>query len=135
MNAPATTGATSRPRSGGESGKGRLRTLVTLVLIGAVAYTGFKLIPIRAAAYQLDDAVRDQVVLAGSRRRRVTDEEMRRTIVDRAGDLGLPVMARDVNIRRTANTIRIEASYAVLVEFPFFAFSWPFTASHEGPIF
>lgn len=124
-----------RPPLRSASGKGTIRTILTLALVGAVAYAGFKLIPVRAAAYQFDDEVREQIVLAGSRRRRVGDEEIRRTLLERAGDLGLDVTARDVKIRRSANTIRIEVQYSVPVEFPYYAFSWDFTSRHEGPVF
>lgn len=117
------------------SGKGSLRTFVTLLLVGAVAYAGFKLVPVRAAAFQFDDAVREQVVLAGSRRRKVGDEEIRRTLLKRASELGLPISTRDIKIRRTPTTIRVQAEYAVPVEFPYWSFSWGFDASHEGPVF
>jgi len=116
------------------SGKGNLRTIVTLLLVGAVAYSGFKLIPVRAAAYQFDDEVREQVVLAGSRRRKVGDEEIRRTLLRRAEELGLPISTRDIKIRRTGTTIRIEAAYAAPGEFPDDSFTGGFTSRHEGPV-
>jgi len=119
-----------------EAGKGSLRGMVSLLVIVVLVYGGFKIIPARAAAYQLDDEVREQVILAGARRRKVSDDEIRRTIVQRAEALGLPVTERDVLIRRAAGNVRVQVAYTVRVEFPLeYTWDWNFESSHEGPSF
>lgn len=118
------------------AGKGRVRAILTLLIVVAVGYTGFKLIPVRAAAFQLDDEVREQVVLAGSGRRRVLNAEIRRVIAERADSLGLPVEEREVQIERTDRHIRILVDYTVRVQFPLgYHYDWHFESSHEGPVF
>ena len=127
----------TEPGSGwsNEAGKGAIRTLFTLALIGVVAYAGLKFIPVRAAAFQLDDEIREQVVLAGSGRRRVADDEIRRTILARAESLGLPVDTRELIIRRTGSNIAIDLEYEVPVELPGYTYVWHFESRHTGPVF
>lgn len=118
-----------------ERGKGTIRTLLSLALVAVVVYAGMKFIPVRAAAYQLDDEVREQVVLAGSGRRRVADDEIRRTILTRAQSLGLPVDTRALVIRRTGSEIYIDLEYDVPVELPGYTYVWHFESHHVGPVF
>lgn len=118
-----------------EQGKGTIRGLITLLLVVVVVYAGLKFIPVRAAAFQFDDAVREQVVLAGSGRRRVSDDEIRNTIHQRARELGVPIEGRDIHIRRN-HDIRIEVTYTKRIEFPLdFHYDWTFHVLHEGPSF
>jgi len=118
-----------------ERGKGSLRALIALAIVGMLVYGGLTIIPVRSAAFQLDDEIREQVVLAGSGRRRVADEEIRRAIMTRAADLGLPVDARALVIRRTRGQISIDLEYSVPVELPGYTFDWHFESHHDGPVF
>lgn len=125
-----------RTRWAAEAGKGRIRNLATLALVVVAIYAGLKFVPVRAAAFQLDDAVREQVVYAGSRRRQVGDEEIRRAIARRAEELGLPVDERSVAINRTRDDIRVSVRYTVRIEFPMgMHYDWAFESTHEGPSF
>ncbi len=129
----AETPAASRS---GERGVGLLRALVALAIVVALVYGAFKFIPVRAAAFQLDDEVREQVVLAGARRRQVTDEQVRTAILARAEDLGLPLQARDIRIERGHSWIKIHVAYTVPVQLPFgYVFPWKFSSEHQGPAF
>ena len=117
----------------GKSNIGAL--LALLVLVGGV-YIGLKFIPVRASAYQFDDTVREQVVYAGARRRKLGDQEVMRNLMERAEDLGLPIGKRNVRITRHTKTIRIQVAYRVPIELPFdFTYEWTFISDHEGPSF
>lgn len=119
-----------------QEGKGTIRTLITLLFVVVAIYASFKFIPVRARAFQFDDEVREQVVLAGSGRRRVTTDEIRGKILARAGQLGVSVDPRAVQIRRDDNSIAISVSYTERIWFPFdFHYDWTFDIHHEGPSF
>lgn len=119
-----------------DRGKGTIRTLITLVVVVAGVYAALKFVPVKWAAFQFDDAVREQVVLAGSGRRRVGTDEIRRTILSRAAELRVPIDARDVNIQRGNHQISIEVHYIKRIDFPFdFHYDWAFHVQHEGPSF
>lgn len=116
------------------SGKSSLRGIVALLLVGAGVYLGMKLIPVRAAAYQFNDAVREQVTFAGSRRS--GDDRIRRELTAQARELNLPVREGDIQIRRPTNRyIIVEVTYTVTIEFiGGYTWDWTFNPSYEGPI-
>ena len=118
-----------------EAGRASLRGLLALLIVGSVVYVGFKVLPVRTAAYQFEDALRDEVVLAASRRR-TTDDNIRRSLVERAAELGLPVPHQAIVVRRPGRKyIVIEADYIVEVEFiGGYVYSWHFTPKAEGPL-
>lgn len=119
-----------------ETGIGLIRAVLTLLLVVVVVYAGLKFIPVKAASFQFEDAVRDQVMLAGSSRRRMTEQQIRTTLLDRAKDLGLPVDGRNIVVRRGRGMVRIEVDYVVPVELiRDYVYNWRFHLRYEGPTF
>jgi hypothetical protein len=106
-----------------------------LVVVGGV-YVGMKFIPVRSSAYRFDDTVREQVVFAGARRRKISDEEITRNLLQRAADLELPVTRRNVRITRRSTRIRIQVAYKMPIQLPLdYTYEWTFVSDHEGPAF
>jgi hypothetical protein len=132
------SGGASPPGWGQQSGKATIRGLIGLLLIVGLVYSGYKFIPVRAAAYQFADAVRDEVVFAGGRRgtRRTTDETIRKNLLEQAQMLSLPVSAGDIRITRPgAKYISIDVTYTVPVELiGGYVFNWTFSPHSEGPL-
>lgn len=118
-----------------ESGKNSIRGIIALLLVVATVYAGFKFLPVRADAYQFNDAIRDEVVFAGSRRS--TDEQIMKTLLEQATILGLPITQQNIKITRSGRKyIIIEASYTVPVELVGgYRYDWSFNQRHEGPVF
>ena len=122
--------------SSDESGKASFQGLLGLAVMGTMVYLAMTVIPVRAAAYQFDDEVREQVVLLGSGRRRVTDQEVRRTIFTRSQELGVPIKERDIKIIRRRGYVHITVDYTMTVEFALgYRYDWNFEADYEGPSF
>ena len=119
-----------------QSGKSSVRGLIALVIVVGVVYGGMKFIPVRAAALQFEDAIRDEVMLAGGRRR-PTDTEIKGTLVDRAKMLDLPITSGSITITRSGRKhIRIEALYTVTIEMVGgYNYDWRFAPEAEGPLF
>ena len=98
-----------------QSGKSSIRGIFALFLIAALVYFSMKFIPVRAAAYQFDDAIRDEVVYAGSRR--TTDEQIMKDLLEKAVILGLPITRENITIVRSGRKyIIIDADYTVKIE-------------------
>jgi len=118
------------------SGKTSIRGLIALVVVVGMVYGGMKFIPVRAAALQFSDAIRDEVVYAGGRRR-TTDEQMLTSLLERAAILGLPIKRENIRIQRQGRKyVVIEANYTVVIEFVGgYTYEWSFSPSHEGPLF
>ena len=120
----------------GEAGRGGLGALVGLALVVATIYGGMKFVPVRAASFQLDDTVREQLVYAGARRRQLGDAEILRNIMERAEELGLPVDRRGIAITRRRGSIQIRVVYTVPIDLLFdYTYRWRFDIDHSGPSF
>lgn len=123
-------------RLGEEAGAGAIRTVVTLAFVVSVVYAGFKFIPVKAASFQFEDAIREQVVLAGVRRRRVTEQQVQNLLVERAAELGLAVEGRDVSVVIARSKVHIRAAYVVPVQLVFgYVYHWAFIVDEQGPSF
>jgi len=120
----------------GNRGKSNIGAFLALLVFVGGIYLGMKFIPIRASAYQFDDTVREQVVYAGARRRKMSDQEVMRNLMERAEELRLPIGKRNVRITRRTKSIRIQVAYRVPIELPFdYTYDWTFISDHEGPSF
>lgn len=126
----------------GQTGRSTLGGLLALVVIAAGIYVGMKLVPVRAAAFALNDVVREQTILAAGNRR-VTDTRVRSRILEVAEARGLPVTERDVRIvreerlgrRQREETIRVEVAYTVPIEFVGgHVYRWDFEHDYEAPV-
>ena len=117
-------------------GRGRLGAVLGLLVLTGMAYLGLKFIPVRAAAYQFEDALRDQVLLANSRRA-PSDAQIRTNLRHRAVELGLPVRESAVRIqRRSRSRIRIDVTYTVPIELVGgYVYRWRFRVRREGAIY
>ena len=117
-----------------ETGKGMLRTLFALALVVGTVYVGMKFIPVRAQAYQFNDAVRDEVVFAGGRRS--SDDAIRKNLVEQAQMLGLPVSTGSIKITRPGSKyIKVEVDYTITVELiGGYTYDWSFSPKAEGPL-
>ena len=125
----------ARPHWCDESGKSSIRGVFALVLIVGMVYFSMKFIPVRTAAYQFNDAIRDEVIYAGSRR--TNDDQIMKDLLDRAVILGLPITREQIAIRRSGRKyIIIDASYTVTIELiGGYKYDWSFSPHHEGPVF
>ncbi len=139
MNERCGAGTRRRKRSAlawkDEAGKSSIRGIFALVLIAAMVYVSMKFIPVRAAAYQFNDAIRDEVVYAGSRR--TTEEQIMKNLLERAVILSLPITRENLSIVLSGRKyIIIDANYTVTVELLVgYEYDWAFSHRHEGPIY
>ncbi len=118
------------------SGKNSIRGVIALVVVVGMVYAGMKFIPVRAAALQFADAIHDEVVYAGGRRR-TTDEQIRTSLLERAVILGLPIRRENITITRQGRKyLVIDARYTVVIELiGGYTYDWSFSPHYEGPIF
>ena len=114
-----------------ERGEGQLGCVFALLLLLVAIFVAYKMVPIKVKAAELRGEVIDEAKNAGTR----NDAAILKTIIGKASQLGLPVGKEDIEISRSANTIRIVVQYVVPVEFPGFTYDWHFKHEAENPIF
>jgi len=109
----------------GERGLGRTGCLFWILVLVAAGYFGADVGAIYVRKWRIEDEVKTQAAFAAN----LTDETIRRRLLDRVEQLDLPPQARNIFIRRTVRPteIRIRLSYPEVVELPFLVRDIEFT--------
>ena len=120
------------PRWGNRRGTSTRGCLLTLLLLAVVLYYGINLGEVYLRYSRLQQEMRSQVRLAPS----LSDGVIRRRLVAKAEDLGLPDEAKSFKIQRSARPrrITIEAEYQESVDLPFFNHTFTLTPRAEAPL-
>lgn len=119
------------PFKRGQKGEGQVGCLVGLVLLLAGLFVAYKMIPIKVKAAEMRQEVVDEAKAAGQH----DDRQILETLVSKGEELKLPVTPEDIEINRSAGSIRVEVRYTVPVEFPGYVYRWNFHHKAENPIF
>lgn len=117
---------------GDRRGSSTLGCLVSLAIFGGAIYYGIAVGEHYWRYYQLLDEMRQQASLAPS----LVDPVIRRRLVSKVDELGLPKEARKFRINRSVKTrtISIETEYADSVNLPFFRHAFTFRPRAEEPL-
>ncbi|MGH9455482.1 MAG: hypothetical protein ACRD2O_16095 [Terriglobia bacterium] len=113
-----------------DSGRGRLKGIVTLVILVAIAYTAVKTIPVYVQNYELADYIQNLAVQATVSRTAAAD--IQRNVVDKAHSLGLPVNFDDVQVSSTLDGVKILVDYMVPINLQVYTLSLHFKPSAEN---
>lgn len=104
-------GGRSPPRARRGAARGCLLTLLVLVALG---YLALKFAPPYLQHLRFREAMRNQTLTAEVQ----TDEEIRRSLLATAEELGIPLDPRRLVVRRARGTITISADWTVEVVLP-----------------
>jgi hypothetical protein len=115
----------------GQRGEGQLGCVVGLLVLLAAIYVAYKMVPIKVKSAQVRGEVVDEAKSAGMR----GDEQIAKNILRVAEAEGIPLTREDIEISRVANTIRVEVTYTIPIEFPGYTYNWEFHHVAENPIF
>ena len=114
-----------------ERGEGQLGCIFGLLVFLAAIFIAYKMIPVKVKAADLRQTVQDQAKTAGT----FSDGQIRKSIMNKAAELELPVADEALVIDRMANRIVIDVKYTVPVEFPGYTYQWNFHHHADNPIF
>jgi hypothetical protein len=123
----------ARPRSLDERGAGRRGCLFSILLLAFVAYFGANFGGQYMTYWRFKDAMREEAARAAGS----SEQEIRRRLVVKTQDLGLPEEARSsLRVRRSTRPreIRIEAEYEVVLELPFYSYVHTFRPRARQPL-
>jgi len=106
--------------------------IFSLLVFAAVVYYGVNIGKVYLRYYQLQDTMRSNARLAPS----LTDATIRRRLLIRVEELGLPEEARKLTIKRTGRprTIMIETQYSETVDLPLFHHTFTFNPQIVEPL-
>lgn len=120
-----------RPRRKARRGGSNLGCLLSLLILAAALYYGVNIGEVYWRYYQLLDEMKSQARLAPS----LTDATIRRRLILKVENLGLPSDAERFRIRRTGGQTRlitIETQYSESVDLPFFEHTFQFKPKAEA---
>ena len=112
-------------------GEGKIGCIIWLLALIAVVGIAAKLIPVKIRSAELYDFMEEQAMFAGRR----GPEQLKKSILNRAEELELPLTKKNLSIKRTGGRIRMRATYTVPVEFPGYTYHWKFEHVIDRPVF
>jgi hypothetical protein len=115
-----------------ERGEGRIGFIIALALAGAAVFVGVKIVPVRIAAYEFHDTLRQEARYAAVRD---SDAVVAQRIMERAGDLEIPLERKNLEVRRSKTEVVIKARYEQPIDLAVTTYLYSFKAEERAPLF
>ncbi len=115
----------------GEAGDGKLGCILWTLLLIVAALAAWKMIPVKIATSELYDFMVEQAKWAAG----TNTELIQKRILSKAGELDLPVDAKQVTVERRGDRVLMRARFTVPVEFPGYVYDWDFDLQVDRPIY
>jgi len=113
-----------------ESGRITFKALLSLAFLGAVIFASFKIIPVYVNNFQLHDYIQTETPFWLTQR--ASADAIRKNVLAKAQDLGLPVAAEDVTVEANQNRVTVSIDYHVPVDLKLFTLQLHFSPSSEN---
>ncbi len=97
----------------GQRGGAKLKFLVTILILGALAFAAVRIVPAYFANYQLQDAVTDEARFATSTYPKKTTDDLRNDVFKRAQELEVPTKREDIRVTSDGSLVTISLDYTV----------------------
>ncbi len=98
-----------------------------------VALVAIKVIPVIVTVGEFDREVKSLADRAN--RLDYTDRRIQRDLIYKADELGLPINAKAIWIKRSATRIKVRVTYDLPIEFPGYTYVWHKEHIEDRPLF
>lgn len=115
-----------------QRGEGRTGLVITIAVIAVGVFCAVKFIPVKIAAYEFHDHLREEARYAAVRD---DNKTVAKRIMDKAADMDIPLREKDLSIHRTASEIVIKAHYEQPIDFKFKTYVYKFNVEERAPLF
>lgn len=117
-------------------GEGQVKLIITLALVGATFFVGYKFIPVKMQHSALQDRIIEECKMAGADPRR-TAEVIRDNVWETAVEQGLEAYfeKRDIKVTRTSNQVTVKLYYERDVVLPGYTYTWKFDLQEKRSIY
>ena len=116
----------------GERGEGRLGLLMAVAIVGIGAFLGVKIIPVRINAYEFRDFVEQQCRTAALTH---DDKKIAKAIMQKAGDLELPLERKNLQLKRTTSEMIIKATFQMPIDLKVRTYNFQYAVDTRAPLF
>jgi len=97
----------------GQRGGAKLNFAITMIILGAMAFSAWKIVPSWFANYQLQDSITTEARFATSTYPKKTADDIRDDVFKKALELGVPVKKEDIVVNIDGNVVTITVDYSV----------------------
>ena len=118
-----------------QSGKGRLGCIFGLMILGALAFGLYRIVPPYFSYFQLKDAVTEIATLAAVGSLPRSDgmpgrskggvQDIQEAVSVKAKELEIPLQKEKINVRREGQVVSISVSYMVPIDLLVVVYSYP----------
>lgn len=105
-----------QPNRERERGGSKIKGLLALILLFALVYCSWRIVPPFLNNYQLEDAMKTEARFALAQRK--TEDDIRDDIFTKVKDLGIPAPRENILIDNVDGALRISLDYNVPVDLP-----------------
>ena len=113
-----------------ESGRITFKAVLSLAFLAAVIFASFKIIPIYVDNYELEDYIQNQTPFWLTQR--ASADAIRKSVLAKAEDLGVPMTADNVTVEATPNRVGVSIDYHVPVDLKVYTLDLHFTPTSEN---
>jgi hypothetical protein len=114
-----------------QAGEGLSGCLFWLAILGIFVLIGFRAVPVKMKSSQLYDFMVEQAKFSSNS----SPELIKRRILGKAHEFGLPVVSKNVSVVKGGGRIRMRCTYSVPVDFYVYTYIWEFDHQVDRPIF
>jgi hypothetical protein len=119
-------------RRNGNKGEGRIGLVIAIAIVGTAAFLGLKIIPVRVAAYEFKDVLREEARYGAVRN---SDSEVHKRIMTRASELDIPLEKKNLKVVRHTRDIVITAKYEHPIDLKVTTYVFKFEHQEKAPLF
>jgi hypothetical protein len=113
-----------QPDRSGERGGSKLKTVLALLIVGFLIFSGVKIIPAYFANYQLQDSMQTEARFAISNRK--GEEEIREDIWKKVQELEIPAKRESIKVSSSQGSVTISLDYMIPVDLRVYQFNLEF---------
>jgi len=113
-----------------ESGKITFKAILSLAFLAALIFASIKIIPVYVNNYQLQDYLQTQTPFWLTQH--ASADAIRKNVLAKAQDLGLPLAAEDMTVEANPNRVSVSIDYHVPVDLKVYTLQLHFTHSSEN---
>jgi hypothetical protein len=107
-----------------EHGRGRLGTLLTVLILAVAVFVAIKVVPAYVLNYQLQDSMQTEARFAISSKK--GEEEIREAVWKKIQELGIPARKEDIRVTVVDTSVTIVVNYVVHVDLEVYEFNLEF---------
>jgi hypothetical protein len=99
-----------------DRGGAKLNLVLTLLILGAMLFAGFKVVPLYVANYEFQDSLESESRFALSGYPKKSPDDIRDDIYKKAQELGIPANKEDIKVNVANGSVDLSLDYAVPVD-------------------